>query len=101
MKQTYLKDTPEPDSSVLPDYSENPATEKRQADDHSLAAVETDAQLLISGPNASIRYQRSKVSLWRDERDGVISPAIRIRGRKFWLRDDLDQQYGITDRGTL
>ncbi len=31
------------------------------------------------------------VTLWRWERDGVIPPALRIRGRKFWRRSTLER----------
>lgn len=30
------------------------------------------------------KYNRSKVTIWRWEREGVLPAATRINGRKFW-----------------
>jgi hypothetical protein len=31
--------------------------------------------------------------MWRDEREGLIPPATRIRNRKFWIEAELDAAY--------
>lgn len=65
------------------------------------ATQQDTTQQLISRPAASKKYQRSETSLWRDERDGIIPAAIRIRSRKFWLESELDLAYGLTGRGAV
>lgn len=50
-------------------------------------------QSLISRPEASLKYGRSDTTMWRDERDGLIPPAIKINRRKFWLVSELDLAY--------
>ena len=56
-------------------------------------------QVLINHQGAKIRYGRSRTSMYRDERDGLIPTAILIRGRKHWLLADLDLAYGVTTSG--
>jgi len=50
---------------------------------------------LITRAEASEKYRRSETTLWRDERDGLIPPAIKIRKRKFWVESQLDEAYGL------
>jgi hypothetical protein len=48
---------------------------------------------IISRAQASVKYQRSPTTMWRDEREGLIPPATRIRNRKFWIEAELDAAY--------
>lgn len=48
---------------------------------------------LISRSDASLKYSRSGTTMWRDERDAIIPPAIKINGRKFWVESELDDVY--------
>lgn len=88
------------DSSVLPDYTAESDLSSQQPIEAGFVCRPEDAsRTLISRPEASVWYRRSETSMWRDERDGLIPNAIRINGRKFWLKSELDEAYGLTGRG--
>jgi len=57
---------------------------------------QTTTPVLISRPKASIKYDRSQTTMWRDESAGIIPAAIRINNRKFWIESELDRAYGLT-----
>jgi len=44
-------------------------------------------------PAAHVRQELggvSSITLWRWERDGLLPPARRLNGRKYWLRSEVD-----------
>lgn len=49
------------------------------------------ADPLVPAREVSKELGKSSVTLWRMERDGILPRAHRIRGRKSWLRSEIDK----------
>jgi len=52
----------------------------------------TDTDPLVDARTAGAEFGgKSVVTIWRWEKQGILPPARRINGRKFWRRSEIEQ----------